>query len=111
MANFIYLSDPQGEKFSETKKRLQTRIGASDKDLAKCRFALIQVATFKQPSYIEDGQTQGKTALTFADSFFLSEDTIFDHKFAPEDCLGIDHIDKSGRSRAGAGEKGIVMKG
>ncbi len=51
--NFIYLSDPQGEKFSETKKRLQTRIGASDKDLAKCRFALIQVATFKQPSYIE----------------------------------------------------------
>ncbi|KLO14677.1 cysteine proteinase [Schizopora paradoxa] len=82
-----------GEKFSETKKRLQVRIGASDKDLAKCRFALIQVSTFKQPSYIED------------------EDTIYDHKFAPEDCLGIDHIDKSGRSRAGAGEKGIVMKG
>lgn len=46
----------QGEKFSETKKRLQVRIGASDKDFAKFRFALIQVATFKQPSYIEDGE-------------------------------------------------------
>ena len=45
----------QGEKFSETKKRLQARIGVSDKDFAKYRFALIQVATFKQTSYIEDG--------------------------------------------------------
>lgn len=45
----------QGEKFAETKKRLQARIGVTDKDFAKYRFALIQVATFKQPSYIEDG--------------------------------------------------------
>ena len=28
----------------------------SDKDFAKYRFALIQAATFKQPSYIEDGK-------------------------------------------------------
>lgn len=46
----------QNEKFSETKKRLQARIGVSDKDFAKYRFALIQQATFKQPSYIEDGE-------------------------------------------------------
>jgi hypothetical protein len=46
----------QGEKFADTKKRLQARIGVSDKDLAKYRFALIQVSTFKQPSYIEDGE-------------------------------------------------------
>ncbi|RPD80183.1 cysteine proteinase [Lentinus tigrinus ALCF2SS1-7] len=82
-----------GEKFSETKKRLQARIGVSDKDFAKYRFALIQVATFKQPSYIED------------------EDTIYDHKFAPEDCLGLDHVDKSGKTRTGAGEKAIVIRG
>lgn len=31
-------------------------MGASDKDVAKFRFALIQVSTFKQPSYIEDGE-------------------------------------------------------
>lgn len=31
-------------------------MAVSDKDFAKYRFALIQVATFKQPSYIEDGK-------------------------------------------------------
>jgi len=81
------------EKFAETKKRLQARLGLSDKDLAKYRFALIQVATFKQPSYIED------------------DDTIYDHKFAPEDVLGLDHLDKSGKNRLGAGEKAIVIRG
>ena len=45
----------KGEKFTETKKRLQARIGVSDKELVKYKFALIQVSTFKQPSYIEDG--------------------------------------------------------
>jgi len=52
----IFTSFVQGEKFADTKKRIQARIGVSDKDFAKYRFALIQVATFKQPSYIEDGQ-------------------------------------------------------
>jgi len=82
-----------GEKFADTKKRLQARLGVSDKDLAKYRFALIQVATFKQPSYIED------------------DDMIYDHKFAPEDVLGLDHVDKSGKTRTGAGEKAIVIRG
>ncbi|EIM90130.1 ubiquitin carboxyl-terminal hydrolase 5 [Stereum hirsutum FP-91666 SS1] len=82
-----------GEKFADTKKRLQARLGVSDKDFLKYRFALIQAATFKQPSYIED------------------EDTIYDHKFAPEDVLGLDHLDKSGKTRTGAGEKAIVIRG
>lgn len=41
----------------ETKKRLQARLGIPDKEFAKYRFALIQVATFKQPTYIEDGMS------------------------------------------------------
>ncbi|KAF8894531.1 hypothetical protein BD779DRAFT_1669025 [Infundibulicybe gibba] len=81
----------RGEKFVDTKKRLQARIGVSDKDLTKYRFALIQVSTFKQPSYIED------------------DDTIYEHQFAPEDVLGLDHVDK--RTRTGAGEKAIVIRG
>ncbi|KIY70003.1 ubiquitin carboxyl-terminal hydrolase 5 [Cylindrobasidium torrendii FP15055 ss-10] len=80
----------RGEKFVDTKKRLQARLGVTDRDLAKFRFALILASTFKQPSYIED------------------EDTIYDHQFAPEDVLGLDHQDKSGKSR---GEKAIVIKG
>ncbi|KAF4576508.1 hypothetical protein EYR40_000746 [Pleurotus pulmonarius] len=83
----------RGEKFSETKKRLQARIGVSDKELAKYRFALIQASTFKQPSYIED------------------DDTIYDHQFAPEDVLGLDHVDKSGKTRTGGAEKAIVIRG
>lgn len=81
------------EKFADTKKRLQARLGVSDKEFSKYRFALLQVATFKQPSYIED------------------EDIIYDHKFAPEDCLGLDHVDRSGKTRLGAGEKSIVIRG
>lgn len=45
----------RGEKFSDTKKRLQARLAVPDKEFAKYRFALIQHSTFKQPSYIEDG--------------------------------------------------------
>lgn len=39
------------------------------------------------------------------------DDTIYDHKFLPDDALGLDHIDKSGKARTGAGEKAIVIKG
>lgn len=40
-----------------------------------------------------------------------TEDIIYDHKFAPEDCLGLDHVDKSGKTRTGSGEKAIVIRG
>ena len=103
--------DLQNEKFSDTKKRLQARIGVSDKDFAKYRFALIQQATFKQPSYIEDGEYSLPPELAIVLSTTSLDDTIYEHKFAPEDCLGLDHIDKSGRTRTGAGEKAIVIKG
>jgi len=88
---FKFVARP-GEKFTDTKKRIQERIGVSDKDISKYRFALIQVAGFKQPTYLED------------------DDVVYDHKFAPEDVLGLDHVDKSGRTR-GAAEKAIVIKG
>lgn len=98
-----------GEKFLETKKRLQSRLGVTDKDFTRFRFALIQMATFKQPSYIEDGEAN--FSVTNAILTIAPEDTIYDHKFAPEDCLGLDHVDKSGKTRAGAGEKAIVIRG
>lgn len=69
-----------GEKFSETKKRLQDRLEISDKDFAKFRFALCQSSTYKQPAYLED------------------DDVIYEHRFLPEDVLGLDHIDRSGRT-------------
>jgi hypothetical protein len=80
----------QGEKFADTKKRIQIRTGASSKDFAKYRFALILTDTsgYKQPNAIED------------------EDEISEHKFTNTDFLGIDHQDKSGKSRNG----GVVEK-
>ncbi|CAD6985631.1 unnamed protein product [Tilletia controversa] len=85
----------RGEKFADTKKRIQARIGASDKDYAKFRFALVQSSTYKQPSYIED------------------EDVIYEHKFLPEDTLGLDHPDRTGRAgRVGGNvqDKGIKIR-
>lgn len=93
----------------DTKKRLQARLGVSDRDLAKYRFALILASTFKQPSYIEDGQS-----LISPQNLLLTppvDDTIYDHQFAPEDVLGLDHVDKTGKTRIGAGEKAIVIRG
>ena len=104
------LTHRQGEKFSETKKRLQARLGVSDKDLAKYRFALIQVSTFKQPSYIEDGMyylCDKPSEIPISHS----DDTIYEHQFAPEDVLGLDHVDKSGKGRSGPSEKAIVIRG
>ncbi|KAB5596509.1 Ubiquitin carboxyl-terminal hydrolase [Ceratobasidium theobromae] len=83
-----------GEKFVDTKKRLQKRMAVSDKDITKYKFSLIQSALFKQPAAIEEN------------------DIIYDHKFLPEDVLGLDHIDKTGKAgRSGPGEKAIVIKG
>ena len=39
------------------------------------------------------------------------EDTIYEHQFAPEDVLGLDHVDKSGKGRSGPSEKAIVIRG
>ncbi|KAJ7924230.1 hypothetical protein B0H13DRAFT_2230059 [Mycena leptocephala] len=83
----------RGEKFADTRKRLQARIDASDKDFAKYRFALILVSTLKQPSYIED------------------DDIIYDHPFAPEDTLGLDHVDRSGKPRVAGAQARLTIKG
>ncbi|PWN30800.1 putative ubiquitin-specific processing protease 21 [Jaminaea rosea] len=86
-----------GEKFADTRQRLQARLDVSEKDFAKYRFALCQSATFKQPAYLED------------------EDVLYEHKFLPEDVLGLDHVDKSGRgagARIGAAavDRGIKIR-
>ncbi|GAA5992402.1 hypothetical protein JCM11641_002734 [Rhodosporidiobolus odoratus] len=76
------------EPFSETKKRLQIRTGTSEKDLAKTRFAIVQPAIYTKPLAVEEA------------------DILADHKWADEDVLGMDHIDK----RRTAGEKGVFIR-
>ncbi|KAL1410390.1 ubiquitin-specific protease ubp15 [Vanrija albida] len=79
----------EGEKFSDTKARIQERIGVADKDFAKYKFALVQSTVFKQPSPVEE------------------DDVLYDHKWAADDALGLDHFDKRPKVNA---EKGIVMR-
>lgn len=64
---FHYAKDPQrthgvpckfvlyeGEIFEETRKRIQQRIGANDKDFARFKFSLVTATVYKQPTSIED---------------------------------------------------------
>lgn len=97
----------------DTKKRLQKRIGVSDKDIAKYKFSLIQSALFKQPAAIEESAFSSLNALMKPlTPWLFPDDIIFDHKFLPEDVLGLDHIDRTGKAgRSGPGEKAIVIKG
>ncbi|PVG02230.1 putative ubiquitin-specific processing protease 21 [Serendipita vermifera] len=82
------------EKFSETKKRLAARLQVPEKDWAKFRFALVQEATFKQPTYIND------------------DDCLYDHKFLLDDVLGLDHMDKTGKRANGVFKnEALVIKG
>lgn len=46
----------EGERFEDTKRRIQERIGVPDKEFAKYKFALIPSTVYKQPSAVEDGE-------------------------------------------------------
>ncbi|WVQ73689.1 hypothetical protein IAR50_003269 [Cryptococcus sp. DSM 104548] len=83
----------EGEPFSETKLRLQKRLGVSEKEFSKFKFSLVTSTVFKQPSIVEEIEI---------------DDTIYDHKWAQDDALGLDHVDK--RPSKSSGEKGIVMR-
>ncbi|KAG9295196.1 hypothetical protein G9A89_006177 [Geosiphon pyriformis] len=84
-----------GELFSETKNRLQSRLGMNEKDFAKVKVALVQQTSYSKPRYIEE------------DDIVLASNT-----WGSEDLLGLDHIDRTGRSgRMGGLEKAIFIRG
>lgn len=80
----------EGELFSETKKRIQERIGVPEKEFARFKFSLVTSHVFKQPSMVEE------------------EDRLYEHKWLAEDALGLDHPDK--RPNKSNVERGIVMR-
>ncbi|RXK41314.1 ubiquitin carboxyl-terminal hydrolase 7 [Tremella mesenterica] len=46
----------EGEPFSETKVRLQERLGLTEKEFAKYKFGLVTSTIFKQPTPVEEGE-------------------------------------------------------
>ncbi|KAJ3299287.1 hypothetical protein HDU76_006355 [Blyttiomyces sp. JEL0837] len=73
-----------GEPFAATKERILARLGLTDKDLAKMKFFVVPTG-YSKPKPIEDS------------------DILSDIEFMPNDYLGIDHVDRSGRSGRTAG--------
>jgi len=84
-----------GETLADTKVRLRNRLGMSEKDFSKVKIAIVPGTSYAKPEYLED------------DDAILSE-----KKLSNEDCLGLDHVDKTGRAgRVGGVEKSIIIRG
>ncbi|KAK4148186.1 uncharacterized protein C8A04DRAFT_33677 [Dichotomopilus funicola] len=81
----------EGELFSETKKRLEKRTGLKGKSFEKLKFAVVRRAQFSRPQYLTD------------------EDILWDVATNADDCLGLDHPDRTRSVRNGAGD--LFLKG
>ncbi|KAL2025090.1 hypothetical protein VTK56DRAFT_92 [Thermocarpiscus australiensis] len=81
----------EGEKFSETKKRLEKRTGLKGKSFEKIKFAVVRRAQFSRPQYLSD------------------DDILWDVASNADDCLGLDHPDRTRSLRNGAGD--LFLKG
>jgi ubiquitin carboxyl-terminal hydrolase 7 len=46
----------QGEKFADTKKRLEKRTGLKGKSFEKIKFAVVRRANYSKPQYLNDGR-------------------------------------------------------
>ncbi|KAI5461141.1 hypothetical protein BGZ63DRAFT_228114 [Mariannaea sp. PMI_226] len=76
----------EGEKFVDTKKRLEKRTGLKGKSFEKIKFALIRRSSYSKPQYLDDNDELWKVA--------QSED----------DYLGLDHVDRTRSLRNGVGD-------
>ncbi|CAB5376644.1 unnamed protein product [Rhizophagus irregularis] len=78
-----------GETLADTKVRLRHRLGMSEIDFLKVNIAIMPGTSYAKSTYL------------FGDDIILSE-----MKLSNEDCLGLDHPDKTGRT-----EKVIFIRG
>ncbi|CAB4475297.1 unnamed protein product [Rhizophagus irregularis] len=78
-----------GETLADTKVRLRHRLGMSEIDFLKVNIAIMPRTSYAKSTYL------------FGDDIVLSE-----MKLSNEDCLGLDHPDKTGRT-----EKVIFIRG
>ncbi|KAK0635236.1 hypothetical protein B0T17DRAFT_586816 [Bombardia bombarda] len=81
----------EGEKFSETKKRLEKRTGLKGKSFEKIKFAVVRRAQYSRPQYLTDDEILWEVAPS------------------PDDFLGLDHVDRTRTLRNGVGD--LFLKG
>ncbi|KAF9328417.1 hypothetical protein BG006_008390 [Podila minutissima] len=82
----------ENETFTDTKNRIHARLGMNDKDFAKVKFVLFNSSSAKLIPIGDD-------------------DILANFNLSPGDALGLDHIDKSGRSNRLGAEKAIFIRG
>ncbi|KAI8877977.1 cysteine proteinase [Backusella circina FSU 941] len=84
----------KGEPFEQTKKRLQKRTGMGDMDWKKVKLNVIKNLNSEQPSVVPVTESLDAIQIT------------------GEDALGLDHVDKSTRSRfSSVFDKGLFIRG
>ncbi|KAG0340089.1 hypothetical protein BG000_000719 [Podila horticola] len=81
----------EGEEIRDTKTRIRARLGMSEKDFAKVKFVLCH---------------QNGKMTPLDDDIILSASDL-----SPNDALGLDHVDKSGRNNRIGAEKAIFIRG
>lgn len=77
------------------------------------KFAVIQPSIYTKPAPVQDSQFPDRDPPRFPRSRTLTDprvfpaaDVLFDHKWADEDLLGMDHLDK----KRSVGEKGVFIR-
>lgn len=107
LSNTFYLRNNQGEKFVDTKKRLEKRTGIKGKSFEKIKFAIARRANYSKPQYLNDGSS---TLITNDERFLKltaanhTDDELWNIASSEDDYLGFDHPDRSRSLRNGVGD-------
>lgn len=97
----------EGEKFVDTRKRLEKRTGLKGKSFEKIKFALVR-RPYSKPHYLQDG----KLCVTLSDLAHFGrilivlalDDVLTDMATEDDDQLGLDHVDRTRALRNGVGD-------
>ncbi|KAK3378288.1 hypothetical protein B0H63DRAFT_397552 [Podospora didyma] len=81
----------EGEKFFDSKKRLEKRTGLKGKSFEKIKFAVVRRAQYSRPQYLND------------------DDILWEVAANEDDYLGLDHVDRTRSLRNGVGD--LFLKG
>ncbi|KAK7398289.1 ubiquitin-specific protease ubp15 [Neonectria punicea] len=76
----------EGEKFADTKKRLEKRTGIKGKSFEKIKIAVVRRANYSKPQYLND------------------DDELWNVAQSDDDYLGLDHVDRTRTLRNGVGD-------
>lgn len=94
----------QGEKFVDTRKRLEKRTGLKGKSFEKIKFALVR-RPYSKTYYFQDG----KSVFTIVDRIWINTDCSVDDVLTElanedDDQIGLDHVDRTRVLRNGVGD-------